>query len=911
MDWLVPTKLRPAISSVLDLPRVDLLIRLGQVLDRRVALVSAPAGYGKTSILMQLRTFLKKPRVKVGWLSLDREDADPAIFLAYVIAALDEAGVDVSGLKNVAASGFTAGVVRATVIALINRCAVEKGAVVLVLDDYHWIDSSAAGQVVQTLLERMPKNMHLVIGTRGSPQLELAAMRANSGLIELTVADLCMDFDEASALLTANRAIDVSDGDVALLLKRTEGWPIALCMARSWLDRRSDNAAVIKSFTGRVGDLAAYLAEQILATLPIDSQVALMRISLADRISGDLLNTLCERWDGGLLLEQFEGKNLMLSRLDEEGCWYRMHPLFSEFLTERLKRQNAQLLPQLYRRAAFWFEQQGLLQDALQLAWTAGDNTLAAELLERAGGWRLSIDGRIALLRGALTRLSDEVVLRFPRLALARALLLAKTGASLEARLWFERIRVATEGFKSPLLISTTDLESGRLEVDADWVDLAMMLYADTNLTAEWPNRIERLKSRLRSDDALMHAICENALCQSYFDGGDYANALAAGERAIRYFRLVGSLYGEIFIYFIEGRSYLAQGRLRDAETVYTEAHALAAAHFGEESDMVALANVHLAELLYDRNQVQEAKDRLDRALANAEQSDAWFDVLWSGYVTAAGIARLIDGPDAWRPVLDRARKQAVHRGSMRLDLMVQMRQIQELLRSGATAEAITMAQELNLKQIATSDVSDPLRKSRRVRETSIRVLARCALATGAPAQARDLLDPLVDELMGLGRMRRLIEVLILRARACFAMDERDMAAEDFDRAVSLAMFEGLRRVFIDEAQEISAVLDAAIQSAGGRGANSLKARFLAALLESARKESRSLARDTRPHGVSAREREILAYLDRGYVNKVIARKLQVSESTVKFHLRNLYVKLGVHSREQAVQMLRQDDSLR
>lgn len=911
MDWLISTKLAPAVSNRLDLPRVDLLNRLGEVRDLRLALVNAPAGYGKTSLLNQLWAFLKKPRVKVAWLSLDNEDAEPAVFLAYVIAAIDRAGVDLGGLRNVAVDGLNGEAVRATVVALINRCALEKGHIVLILDDYQWISGSAAGKIVQTLLERMPKSMHLVIGTRGAPQLELAALRTASGLIEVSVADLSMNFDDARSLLTAGRSDAVSEGDVALLLQRTEGWPIALCMARSWLDRRSDKSALIKSFTGRVGDLAAYLAEQILLTLPVDLQMVLMRIALVDRISGDLLNTLCERWDGGLLLEQFEGKNLMLSRLDDEGHWYRLHPLFAEFLMERLKRRDAQLLPELLRRAAYWFERQDLLQEALRLAWSGDDDALAAELLERAGGWRLTIDGRIALLRGALARLTDEVVLRSPRLALGRAVLLAKTGAPVEARLWFERVRAATAGFSTPPDGGSDGRGACDLAVEADFVDLAMTLYADTYFTPQWLERVAGLKARLPSSDAFLHAICENSLCKGYFDGGDYARAQAAAERAIRYYRLAGSLYGEIFIYFIEGGSYLAQGRLRDAEAVFSEAHSLAIAHFGEECDLAAIADVHLAELLYERNQVKEAADRLTRSLAYVEQADASFDVLWSGYVTAAYIARLTEGTDAWRPVLDRARQEAARRGTARLDLMVQMRQVLELLRSGATAEAIKLSHALNLNDIVESKSTDPLRQSRRVRETGIRVLARCLLATGEKRPAIDLLNPLVEELTKLGRTRLLIEVLILRARAGFFLGNREQSAEDFDRAVSLAMFEGMRRIFIDESHEIAPVLDMAIRDAGGRGANSLKARFLSGLLESARKESRRLAKETRPHGLSEREREILAYLDRGYVNKIIAKKLQVSESTVKFHLRNLFVKLGVHTREQAVQLLRQDESLR
>src|SRR5438874_873562 len=426
--------LPPLRPNVVSRPR--LLERLNEGLHRKLTLIAAPAGFGKTTLVSEWVAFIERARTRTAWLSLDEGDNDPARFLAYLIAALQTIAATIGdGVLGVLQSPQPPPT-EAILTALLNEITTLPDNFVLVLDDYHVIDAKPVDMALTYLVEHLPPQMHLVIATREDPQLPLARLRARSHLTELRAADLRFTASEAAAFLNQVMGLSLSAADIAALEDHTEGWIAGLQLAALSMQGHHDVAAFIRAFAGDHRYIVDYLVEEVLQRQPEPVRRFLLQTSILDRLSGPLCDAVTGQREGNARLEALERGNFFVVPLDDTRHWYRYHHLFAEVLSAQLLAEQPDQVATLHRRASAWYEQHGSTVDAIRHALAAFDFGRAADLVELAVP-AMRQSRQEATVLGWLKALPDELIRSRPLLSAAYAQTLLVSGQleGVEARL--------------------------------------------------------------------------------------------------------------------------------------------------------------------------------------------------------------------------------------------------------------------------------------------------------------------------------------------------------------------------------------------------------------------------------------------------------------------------------------------
>jgi len=431
---LLPTKLHvPRLRTSL-VPRSHLTERIRQGAERALTLVSAPTGFGKTTLLAQ---WLAESSLPTAWLSLEPEDNDPTRFLSYLIAALQtlDAQVGISALEMLHTPQPAP---PETVLAVLTNDLVKRGGgdVALVVDDYHVITSESIQRGMTFLLEHLPPRLHLLLGSRVDPPLPLARLRAQGQLTEVRAADLRFGAAEANMFLQTVMGLDLENEAVATLEQRTEGWIAGLQLAALSLQGRTDVSAFLAAFSGSHRYVLDYLSDEVLARQDAAVQQFLLRTCILERLSGPLCDAVTGQEGSQALLEALEKANLFVVALDEERGWYRYHHLFAQVLRRHLQQREPTLPPVLHRRASAWYEQHELPAEAVQHALLMPDFELAARLIEPIA-LPLALTGQLSTLLGWLNVLPEALVQAHPLLCVyhAGSLMLTNRLEIAEARL--------------------------------------------------------------------------------------------------------------------------------------------------------------------------------------------------------------------------------------------------------------------------------------------------------------------------------------------------------------------------------------------------------------------------------------------------------------------------------------------
>lgn len=882
-DWVIRSKLAPPMPPRLLLSRERLVRKLDMALERRATVLHAPAGFGKTSLLADWHHALQARAVPSAWLSLDEHDRDLVQFLRYLMEALRSCGM-VSGAQLLPPpTGVANAPESAMVGAVLTELAKRDGAGVLVLDDFHRADSMENCRAINQLLSRLPDNTHLVLSTREYPAgLSLADLRAREALLEIDHADLQFSKREIEEWLGPQ--VEQGAGDWSEQLQaRTEGWPIALNTVHRWLTEGTPPLQVLEQLSGRNSDLSDYFLEQVFDNLEPALQSFLMKTSILERINGDLANRLCETGDAWVTLEELERRDLFVESLDRERLWYRYHRLFAEFLQERTRRRLDGQMARLHQVASGWFREQGLISEAIQHALASRAPETVADLFELIGGWHHALKGHFGALERALGIVDDPNPATHPRLWLGRIFLMVRRGEVEQAETLFKR-----------LAPQPANADGGDPEISSELSIMRSLLnrYADRDIGAAEIERLEQLSGFLQPDNDLMHAVRCNLLCVMHAQRGDMDACMAAGDKAIRHFRAMGSVFGETFIYFHEGYVCMEQGRLRDAEALYGAGHDLALEHFGEESDLAAIASAFLAEAAYERNNLTEAQRLLDFALPHIERFDAWLEVYVAAYATAMKLARFTAQGESVRELRNRARATAESRGLPRLRTIADLQQL-ELDYLGGKTEAGRA--EVEPDDGFGTRVVDPLA----LRRLQASVLARSCLHSGEEERAAAMLRDHCLRCQEEGRIRSFVSHCVLLAATHWRRGAHDEAMAAFEQALAPSLFEGIKRPFIDEGEALAQVIGNLTDASERQRGNRIRDRFLAELAL----EIGELGKSSQTDGdeLTGREREVLRHLIQGRSNREIAEAMSVSINTVKFHLKNIFEKLGVSTRKDAV----------
>jgi LuxR family maltose regulon positive regulatory protein len=868
----------------------------------RLTLVSAPPGFGKTTLVAQWIA-AQGAGWSTAWVSLEPSDNEPATFWAYVVAAVAKA---VPGAGSGARGLLEEGQPRADrlVTALVNDLAELEGELVIVLDDVHVIEAREITEGIGFLLDHLPPRVHLVLLTRSDPPLPLARLRARGELVEVRAADLRFTNDEAAAYLRAQMGFALGGAEVDTLEARTEGWIAALQLAAISMRGRDDVASFIAQFAGDDRYVVDYLADEVLERQPEAIRAFLLRTSVLGRLTGGLCDAVTGEPGGTAMLEALERANLFLVPLDDRRRWYRYHHLFADLLRARLLDLHAAEVPELHRRASAWWEEHREPEEAIWHALAAGDVERAADLIEPET--RRLLQGRQeATLRRWLDALPDAVFDARPVLADAHAgtLLISGRSGDVDRRLaqaerWLELAATGDRGLAALGAdgMVVTDLESLRRLPGAVALHRAGLAWMLGDLPGAIANARAAQAAAVGMDVEAGGAA--GMLGLAHWTAGDLASAHTAWSEAVAALESAGHLADVLGCSIALGDIEVTQGRLGDARRTFERGLARSAVDGRPAVRGTADMHVGLAALSLERNDPDGARRHLEAASALGEAMGLpQHPYRWR--VARAALLRAQGDPDAALALLDEAKR--VYDGDFFPEVHpVASARARLWAATGRHAEALAWARERGL---TTADEPAYLREDEHI--TLARALLAAATVDGSRAGALELarfLDRLLAAAEAGGRGRSVIEVLALRALACRVAGDRDGAAAALDRALALAAPEGFVRLFLDEGPAITDLLAAAAR----RNPASYAGRLLTAAQErpAAPEPGAPAARAMRQplvEPLSERELEVLRLLASDLDGPAIASELIVSLNTMRTHTKNIFAKLGVNSRREAV----------
>src|SRR6266540_2676550 len=801
------------------------------------------------------------------------------------------------------------------VTALINQLAAQpgEGEVVLVLDDYHLIDAQPVHASLAFLLEHRPPELQLVLTCRADPPLPLARLRGRGQLAELRAADLRFTSEEAAALLrqTVGPDLVLPDASVAALAARTEGWAVGLQLAALSLGGQSDVAGFVATFSGSHRYVLDYLTEEVLEGQPEQVRTFLLETSVLERLSGQLCDAVTGRSDGQRMLEQAERANLFLVPLDEVRGWWRYHQLFADLLRARLQQQQPDRVAQLHCNAAAWSEDHGLADDAVRHALAAGDGAWAARLVERHFD-ALFLRSEEATLQRWLATLPADLVGARPRLLLAQALL-ALVGGRLEAmegsldaaeRAWAGAAGEADESYE-PSVGRAASLVANVPAMIALYRAYVAALRGDADRAITFG---QRALAQLGEGEGMLDSTIRGYLAMAEWLRGRLAEAERAFASIIAQWRGAGERFVAVRVCELLGLVQRAQGRLDAALGTYQQALEIAAGPGRPALPAAGIAQVGMAEVAYQRDELDAALEHVSEGIALCRQL-TYSQPLATGLATLAWIRQAGGDAAGALEAIGEAARVAHGPGVTNLLNPVPAQRARLLLAQGDAAAAARWTEKCGLR--ADDEPSYP-------REPEYLVLARVLLAQDRPDQALALLERLRAAAAAQGRTGGVIEIQALRALALAAIGQESAALAE---ALLLAWPQGYVRVFADEGAPMGALLGRLIaaQRRGRTAARGVPLEYLGRLARAfARDAARGVPRGAstaRPDGavvpglveaLSERELEVLRLLAAGKQNHQIADELYVALDTVKKHVTHIFEKLGAANRTEATARARE-----
>jgi len=907
-------KANPLIRTKLHLPftrselvsRPRLQVRIAEGLRGPLTLITAPAGFGKTTLVA---SSIVKCGLPIAWLSLDKDDNEVERFLGYLVAALQETDNTIgSGAVQLLAAARQA-LPEEVMTNIINDLDTAGNDIVMVLDDYQFISSQAVHEEVAFLLEHCPNTFHLVLASRSDPSLPLVRLRAGGKLVELRAADLRFTEPEAAQFLNEIMGLHLDEGSVAVLEERTEGWIAGLQMAALSMRNREDVIGFIKQFSGTNRYILDYLLEEVLASQPPEIQQFLLCTSILERLTASLCDAVLASDEGSKregddrstrseslflhqsasILEHLERGNLFLVPLDDERQWYRYHHLFADLLQAQLQKSlGDQGVSRLHIRASEWYEQNGSILDAIHHASLASDEERVERFIEQLYMEMVS-RGEMSGYRFWTGKLSKELIYRRPWLCIYEAY----------SHAWFGELDDADrliEVAEKLILCESSAPEAQSMQ--------GQLAYVKSRVTA-MRGDIHRaigfcLEARevTPASNLALQLDTYITLGYEYFLSGDYPNASQILNEAIRTGITANAIIYIVASSCILARLYASQGLLNRSFATYQIVAKLIPEASGEHRDARALVEVGIANVLCEWNDLEAALVHIKQGLALLPFWGKIDDSVLAN-ITLARIHLAQGNRSDAMEALQKAIQLVQTRGVFsEAPDAVEAVQVKMWLLHGDWVSVDRWEATLE-KRFGSPD---PFRFEDELTHITI---ARVFIAQNKPDEAIGLLANLEETARSAGRMGRVIEILLLEALALQELSESNHAILALTECLALAEPEGYMRVFLDEGRPMQRLLS----QWSAQASSSPLLDYAIHLLYQFEAE---------PHGVMAaqgnasptgnlidplsqREQEVLSLMGAGISNRQIAENLVLSEGTIKFHVHNILQKLEVHSRTAAL----------
>jgi LuxR family maltose regulon positive regulatory protein len=894
-------------------PRSRLIKRLNENLDCKLTLISAPAGFGKTTLLSEWVEYLRlnasnenQIEKRIAWLSLDERDNDLNRFLVYFLAALRHTdGIDATFgecVLNLLQSNQQP-TTEEIITSLINEFAIISHKVILIIDDYHTIDSSLIDDTLSFLLDYLPPQLHLIVATREDPQLSLARLRVNDKLTEFRAIDLRFTSSEVAEFLNQTMGLDLSSGDIAALETRTEGWIAGLQLAAISLQGQEDTSNIIKSFTGSHRLVLDYLIEEVLDKQPESIQTFLLQTAVLNRMTGSLCNALTGQDNGQMTLELLENANLFIVPLDEERQWYRYHHLFADLLLQRLRISQPEQVAKLHSLASVWFEKNAIIEEAIEHARLAKDFERVVNLLEEHLDtlWQHGYYGNILRY---ISDVDDELLFTKPNLCILQAWDLFLRGQYNAVEKFLQvvdhMIETRSEGTVGTTLRDQEQIPSsesakiqGRAAVirahlanfrgnvdeilqfatqaleclpneDITWLTTARNTIGDAytikgEIDAAYNTRFETVERSKETGDTYLILIANLRLTETLLHQGKLKQVINLCEQQMQYADTCGitHLVGVGWLLAIWGEALVELNHLDLA--IEQACMGVELAEKGKRDfQMLGWSYIHLVRVLFSSGDIPGAEEIVKKIENIAHLYDLPFGI---PIQKSAWQARLWIAQDN----LEAASQWAEDRG---------------LYTDGEAKLADETGFFLLVEYI---------------------VLARILFAKECFDETTRLLHHLLNAATAGGHTSRAIEILILQAMIYQAEDDTAQAITTLEKALTLAEPGGFIRIFIDEGPAMARLLYEALKV----GISPDYISQLLAVFPGDESKKPDLSKPQTPktdlvEPLSDREIEVLQLISEGLTNSEIGSRLFLSPNTVKAHARNIYAKIGVNNRTQA-----------
>lgn len=899
---LIATKLRPPVLGAASVVRSRLMARLHGILGCKITVIRAPAGFGKSTALAQWIDSTPHDTA-AGWLSCDADDSEYGRFVRYFVAALH--GADPAVGRHVPAMLNSSPVVPtdSVVTAIVNDMSRLTRPFVVILDDTHLIESSQVSAFVNTVLTYAPPAFHLVLMTRDEAPVNVARARVAGQLLELDERDLKFSLDDSEVLLNQVHGLGLSASEVIALQQRTEGWVAGLQMASLSLRRAGRREEFIGRFSGRDRDLAESLGGEVLDRQSDEIREFLLRTSVLDRFRADLCTAVTRLPDCERLVADVERASLFVVSLDDVNEWYRYHHLFAEFLRAELERREPRLVAALHARAAQWLETHGLMSDAVSHAISAGNVDEAAALVERCAMSSIK-QGHLVVVREWLHRLPSDTYIDRPRLRLAEAWIDLHTSRPRNALANLQQAK---------LLIARSDAQGGLSGKDRSSILAEMRTLAAGAVSAADKSGLAVKLARkwiptIPGDQPFFRGTIGNILGFSLYSLGRLPAAREACLRARKAHEIADSILGVAYSDLILGLVEKSAGELGSAHQLFARARDVARERLGEGSYAEAMVAIFEVELLYERNHLEAAERLLHEHRRIIEECGLVVHEMTSKLHHARLEAAHGDTERALA-ILEGAQRLGRRQRYRRLVTIALNEEVRILIGRGEVEPAELALDSQGVLPLPLQAVQSTLRPAAELEQFAI---ARVMIARGRPADALRLLAPLEKIIRDDGRHRRLVQLKALEAIAAFINGDALSTLSAAVDTVSLAQPQRMIRSLVDEGPMMRQVVDFACRKVPSWKSAGPIGDYVSELLD-AFDASIGQATGTGPPsprvavpGLSHRENEIAALLATGQTNRQLAEILSISRDTVKWHLKNLFGKLGVGNRTQAVLRLQE-----
>ncbi|HSR19686.1 MAG TPA: LuxR C-terminal-related transcriptional regulator [Anaerolineales bacterium] len=887
---LLSTKLYipPAGAKLVMRPRLVGQLHDGE--DRKLILLSAPAGYGKSTLVSE---WARHEGKSVAWLSLDENDNNLKRFLGYFVAAIQkiDGGVGEELLQTLEATDSPP--IEPLFTTLINELSVSKHQFYLVLDDYHLITSQAIHGAMEFLLAHLPHNAHLIVSGRVDPPFSLARLRARGEMVEVRAHDLRFTESEVVAYLNDELELRLSAEQTTTLLARTEGWITGLQLAALSLRGRPDKDEFIAAFSGSHQHIIDYLLDEVLSREPEEVQAFLLQTSVLQRFNAALCDATLDSSTSSRILRHLHEANTFLIPLDEDRDWFRYHHLFAEFLVQRLREDAAHNVPELHRRASEWLKRQGLITEAIDHALLGGDFVQAAQLVEAIGP-DMMMQSEFDQLATWLDAIPEDIVLGWPWLCIIRAWMYQRWARVEEGESYLAAAERALEDESTPEPVGGKSAIQGQVAAIR-----ALFALLDGRLA----------KSREYATQALHHlpgdhfnrAVATDALALAARASGDLDGAIKIFKEARRESLRVGNRILAQAIILELGVTQALQGRLSQAADTFQQAIDLRYEKTQIHIPYASSACVHLANISREWNDLESALALLDEGIRIGEPA-RMVDAVISGYAVMTRVQLSLGNVDEAMESYKSAERMAQNTLNLAAgtrQLMIDGR-VRLLLEQKLPSEALNVFRENDL------DVDDEIAYFDGFRHAA---LARCLLYLGRwnpegdeLSRAQSLIARMLNIARSVGCTRDLIELLALQSLASSAQGLQDQALLSLREALGLAAEEKFVRTYVDEGEPMLKLVRQ-IEASGPLG--KYIGRLLAAF-ERVDGEGRSTTSGPLVDPLTERELDVLRLLRTDLSGPEIAGELTVSLNTIRTHTKSIYAKLGVNSRRAAVRQAKE-----